>query len=909
MKIRSLELRNFRKFKGGVRVDEIGDGLNVLVGPNEYGKSTLLAAINGVIFEKATSQNERVRGFRHFAHGTPPEVDLDFDLDGVHWALHKRFAGQSGRTTLSGQSGNPLQGEAAEAELQQLLRFDRTPQKAGPGIWGTLWVQQGQSFSGANLDDSGRQSIESCLEAQVGVVTGGQRGQRIPAAVEAALDELRSSRGPRGKYKAAVDRLAEKRAEIEKLKAKRDLIFDEMDKLARLRRDRQRGIADWDEPEHRRQLKELRELRTAAATKVSQIETARKAAELAAERARRAQEEANDRKEIIDNITSLELQVETARERLEQAECCKAALQKQINTLEQQLDAFREQDRKNKEETRRLDRIHSVLELDAELRQHKDTLAKAAQLPGEITRLIEQLAANPATDENVSRVEDASSDLAAARAAARAVATVLTFAVHPGAATRVRLDGEPLDGSNVTAEAITKRTVTIEGIGEITVEPSIADPDAIIQDVQRAETNLATTLQLVGAKDLAAARRAKAERQVIAGQLAFKQREIRELAPAEPSRKLPAGLEARKARIAELQGKLNGETERLGLASLPAWAEIAEQISAAHGKEDEISRRIGEAATTLGGPKKALAEADQVVIKHERELAGLCRALDDKQETLDAGRARANDEELKAHAAEQEQRADDARAGLVALERDQGQTVTEIDIRIRRLEEVGREHHESINRLNIEIKGLETRIEDNEADGVEEMLDTAKAEEERWQRAVRDYEEDVKVLKLLTDTLRAAESNAKQLYLGPIAQRVEPFLKMLLPDTRVRFSEDLGIEGIERRGATEELGYLSVGTQEQLAVLTRLAFAELLLDKGRPATIILDDALVFSDDDRIERMFDVLTGAAEKTQIIVLTCRRRLFSRLGAPTLSIVEHMETDRPAASSAPRSRRQSD
>jgi uncharacterized protein YhaN len=304
-----------------------------------------------------------------------------------------------------------------------------------------------------------------------------------------------------------------------------------------------------------------------------------------------------------------------------------------------------------------------------------------------------------------------------------------------------------------------------------------------------------------------------------------------------------------------------------------------------------------------------LAEADQAVVKRERELAGLDRVLDDKRKLLDARRDRASDEDVKAHAAEQKQRADDAREALGTLERDQGQTVTEIDIRIRRLEEVGREHQESINRLSIEIKGLETRIEDNEADGVEEMLDTAQAEEERWQRAVRDYEEDVKVLELLRDTLSAAESDAKQLYLGPIAQRVEPYLKMLLPDTRVRFSENLGIEGIERRGATEELGHLSVGTQEQLAVLTRLAFAELLLDRGRPATIILDDALVFSDDDRIERMFDVLTRAAEKTQIIVLTCRRRLFSRLGAPTLSIVEHLETDRPAASSEPRSHRQSD
>jgi uncharacterized protein YhaN len=99
--------------------------------------------------------------------------------------------------------------------------------------------------------------------------------------------------------------------------------------------------------------------------------------------------------------------------------------------------------------------------------------------------------------------------------------------------------------------------------------------------------------------------------------------------------------------------------------------------------------------------------------------------------------------------------------------------------------------------------------------------------------------------------------------------------------------EDLHIASLKRNGLQEEFARLSEGTQEQIAVLTRLAFAELLLDQGRPATVILDDALVFSDDDRIERMFDIMTRAAARVQIIVLTCRRRLFTRLGAPILNI----------------------
>ena len=120
-------------------------------------------------------------------------------------------------------------------------------------------------------------------------------------------------------------------------------------------------------------------------------------------------------------------------------------------------------------------------------------------------------------------------------------------------------------------------------------------------------------------------------------------------------------------------------------------------------------------------------------------------------------------------------------------------------------------------------------------------------------------------------------------------RRTEPYIRMLLPGAGLVFDEHLSISAVERSGIQEDFGRLSDGTQEQLAVLTRLAFAELMLDQGRPATVILDDALVFSDDNRIERMFDILMRAGEKVQIIVLTCRKRLFTRLGASMLQIEE--------------------
>ena len=67
----------------------------------------------------------------------------------------------------------------------------------------------------------------------------------------------------------------------------------------------------------------------------------------------------------------------------------------------------------------------------------------------------------------------------------------------------------------------------------------------------------------------------------------------------------------------------------------------------------------------------------------------------------------------------------------------------------------------------------------------------------------------------------------------------------------VTLDEDtLEITEIARHGTTEPYRALSIGTREQLSILVRLAFAVYLREKGYPAAVILDDALVYADDDR-----------------------------------------------------------
>ncbi len=313
--------------------------------------------------------------------------------------------------------------------------------------------------------------------------------------------------------------------------------------------------------------------------------------------------------------------------------------------------------------------------------------------------------------------------------------------------------------------------------------------------------------------------------------------------------------------------------------------------------ESELSEIAAEGARLAADIDAA--NADQLVLSSaaeqtrsafeivQRELAAEDRDLQTKTAALTEGRRRASDDLLAAEAHALERAATQRQDGLNQLEQNVGETIEDIDAQMKRLENAARTHQDEANRICTEIAKSSATITASEGDGVEEELENVRAEESRLDSDVKNFEREVNVLRLLSGELRKAESEAKARYLGPVLTRVQPYLRVLLPGADLMLDEDLHIASLKRHGMAEEFAKLSEGTQEQIAVLTRLAFAELLLDQGRPATVILDDALVFSDDDRIERMFDIMTRAAEQVQIIVLTCRRRLFTRLGARMLNV----------------------
>ncbi len=179
--------------------------------------------------------------------------------------------------------------------------------------------------------------------------------------------------------------------------------------------------------------------------------------------------------------------------------------------------------------------------------------------------------------------------------------------------------------------------------------------------------------------------------------------------------------------------------------------------------------------------------------------------------------------------------------------------------------------------IRLELDGIEREI--LRAHGGLEQVGGAVARErlrdateafELAARQEREIEAEYEAWKLLLEQMKEADtaqaSNLGQA-LGPaIAGRFQELTRRRYE--AVQLTAQLGTDGIVVSGAVRPTDQISVGTREQLSTLYRLCLAEYL-----GSTIVLDDQLVQSDDNRMGWFRALLVEKASNLQILVFTCR------------------------------------
>ena len=152
---------------------------------------------------------------------------------------------------------------------------------------------------------------------------------------------------------------------------------------------------------------------------------------------------------------------------------------------------------------------------------------------------------------------------------------------------------------------------------------------------------------------------------------------------------------------------------------------------------------------------------------------------------------------------------------------------------------------------------------------------TLESEISRTREQIRRLEDTYAALTLAQDTLTRAKQDLQRRFAPRISQRAQELLGQLTGGRydRLCLNQDFTLLcGAAGEDTLHEALWRSSGTIDQLYLSLRLAVAEVLTPE---APLILDDALVRFDDERMHSAMEILQEMSRKKQILLFSCQQR----------------------------------
>ena len=875
MKLRTIRLENVRQFAGKVMtVSDLGDGLNVISAPNEFGKSTLFDALQAVFLQPFGAANADVKSLQPQPGEGGVSVSVEVEIAGRSYRIDKRFLSRKQARITDLTSGAILaQDGAADIWLDSALG------KGGiKGPSGLLWVRQGGGdfdWSPKAKDDadlSARRNILSTVAGEIDLVTGGRRFDLVLQRTEGALGALQTARTgkPTGDWDKVLKAIAGREAEVAELTAQ---------------------VADLRSALDRRRQAEVRlavlEAGAAVADRRQALDLAKAGMQAAQDHARLLEEAATKAaladahlREAAVPLTTLiaaARQAETALAAHIAADASHAAAIAARQGCTDRLslaetafvkalalrDALRRQDSAARDRA-----VREAAQSQATALADRLTQADAARQAAEAARA--EATANLVTPERLARADQA--EAACQQAARTLAATGIALQVDYLGQGRLGLNGQDLPPGLVRLRG--GSVIDVPGLARLTVQADGADDSAARAGVDRATGTLAEALRAMEQPDLPAARLAAQRRAAVMHHAATQAAVLTALAPQ--------GLDTLRADLVRAMARIGGGDDDVGHAD----AVPPEVIAAAEAALVTAETARTDARTDAESVMRELGKAQT-----EAELAGqaLTRAAQARGDLADLPERQAALRATATGAQQAATRAADTLAALKVAAPDLATAKAELD----RTASAAKAADVDVARLREARAGLNADIAARAEAGVEQALAEAQGDLASLQARADALAAEAAALACLRDALTQARGAAREAYFGPVQDELRPLLAILHGEAALDFDPDRMLPRSLTRAGTaqpEAMQTLSAGTQEQIAILIRLAFARLLARQGRPVPVILDDALVHSDDARIIAMFRALHRVAAEQQIIVLSCRQLAFAQAGGhhPTITIL---------------------
>lgn len=862
MKIRAIRLRNVKKIGDpGLAIENISDGLNVLSEPNEFGKSTIFEALRHGLLTKHSSKAEYIKTLQPYGLQVAPSVEIDIEWQGETHRISKQFLSRSSTSVKNLTSGNVILADDAQDWIKAMLGADG--KHAGPT--GLLWVSQGKSIESAAQDMEDQAVFTSVLDNEVTSLISGQSGRRVLAQTEKDLRNLTTKTGlPRGHYKVCKTRQSDLEAHISDIRQTLQSANADIERLTEV--ERQLSSYKDDDSDHltREELKSAQSDREAALLAESEHQALISNVN-SAETTLGATNESLERLiDTLESARSLNASQTQNSQELERAQITFSGLETEIDNLQKSLNAAELALNDAKAAYQRSAQEKDMRDNAKKLADITQRLSKAEPLKNEFDKLDQQIRALKVDKPNLDRLVTQHNELSTAEAVFKTSQVTAYISSEDAPEHKITIAGRP--ASTDTDIPITgKLTLTIDGTTHIQIKNPLGQDEDVESQYKRAKDAYEAACLKLGVTDITEARQIEAVRYDLKIQ--------RDEANNKLGRIAPNGLENLKQEATTLTQSLDGfKDSNLSLDdALTAQNKCEAQVQYIHTQltpktksAQDIQQNIAILKTRIDNERKQIADIERIhgpLEQMNQKRTEFVVALENYDKAYQV-----------------------AKSKLQAFERDMP-NLQMIEARIQRLQgtiDAREQKQRALEKEQTEIKARLSQIFDV---GIEETLAIKEGELESINRQVAQYEAEVRALSLLHETLLAAQQTEKQKLFDPVITEIEPLARQVIPGISFKFGDDFAASEIMRDDITEKVEGLSGGTQEQIAILTRLVFARLKARQGHPTPVILDDALVFSDDARIASMFDALTAVANDVQIIVLTCRQKSFENLGGNML------------------------
>jgi hypothetical protein len=877
MHLTRLHVEQLRQFRQAYVLNDLTPGLNIFSGPNEAGKSTLVRAIRAAFFERHRSTS--VEDLRPWGDGAAsPTVEIDFNFNGQSCQLTKSFFTKKRCNLRVGTQA--LEGVEAEDYLANLFGFAFAGKGASKaehwGIPGLLWVEQG---SGQELDVShARDHLHSALGSQTqgGVANSlaATGGDELLARLQAQRSELLTQgRKPRAAYAQVGEQVEALQQQFSSLELQITRYQQQVDELARLR---QQHLVDAQEKPWDAMQTQL----DAALTNQTELDALKQ--RLDADRATLAQ--LLQTKELLQSqIAAFALQEKNARDReqesqrvqaqLESAESAAKVARQQTEQVRQRAQAAKDELRLARQEALRASLVGQLNAATDTANKLQQIFEKAEVAEANLVNLRAGAASKQITKKEVTKLVGYDQAVREAHIKLLAVATRVRSELLEGVQVEVVGAGQ---SQNLTGQSElllhAETLLNLPGIGSLRISPGGEDLTELDRQHRDAVQTLLDALQVLGLEDLAGAQQRLHDFNDLTAQINLAEQLFSSLAPNG---------------LAELQTKRDaalGKTTQSqdALDRLPASPDQpAQALDAA-----ELEQEAANVAEKANSDEARAADLAYATANSRAEQAALEFVA---AQTLLSDPARLNkqkqcDEDRASNHTEQRALQERIDGGDVQLQQANpefvAQDIQRLKLSLQRVQEDHKKRHESILLLQntLELAG---------AQGLEEQQQEVSGDLSRARKRQSELARRAAALDLLCEMLEAKRHATLQRLQAPLLQRLQHYLQLLFPGSRMELDEGLSPQTLIRSlasGQTEvgSVDALSFGAREQLRLISRFAYADLLAAAGKPTLLILDDALVHSDEQRLAQMKRVIFDASQRHQVLLFTCHPNAWRDVGA---------------------------